>query len=133
MAIIRGNNTKPLLSEADKLDLLQDPEMAAQVIFHPLYKRGFAPHQKERFKAAWKTHFVLDDSGRDNAKTFIYYLIAHLKCILIDGQKWGFISHTFGGAKDIFTKYVDTWFEKCEIYRAEIRGKTSNRDRKSVV
>jgi len=128
--MIRGNNTKPILTAEVKLQMLQDPIYAAQTIFDPLYGKGFAPHQKERFEAAWKTHFVLDDSGRDNAKTFIYYLIAHMKCILIDNQKWGFISHTFGGAKDIFVKYVDRWFEKCPVYQAEIRGKTSNSEAK---
>ena len=126
----KNRDIKPILSDKDKLELLQDPIRAAQIIFDPIYNRGFAPHQEERFKAAWKAHYVVDDSGRDNAKTFIYYLIAHLKCILIDNQKWGFISHTFGGAKDIFVKYVDRWFEECPVYRAEVRGKTENSEAK---
>ncbi len=103
----------------DAYELLHDPVLAFKVCL----EYDLPPHEIIRVKDSWITKNVIDDSGRDTGKSFNYIGILVLKCMLIADRVGGVISHTFGGGKQLFSDYIDEWYNSLPLFRAQCSGK----------
>ena len=103
----------------DAYELLHNPVLAVKVILG----YDLPPHEIIRTEDSWTAKYIMDDSGRDTGKSFNYVGINVLKCLLIPDRVCGVISHTFGGGKQLFSDYIDDWYNSWPFFRAQCVSK----------
>ena len=109
-------------SQKDAYELLHSPVLAFKVILD----YDLPPHEVIRVEDSWTAKYIMDDSGRDSGKSFNYMGINILKCILISDRICGIVSHTFGGGKQLFSDYIDDWYNSSPFFRAQCVSKPTH-------
>lgn len=97
------------------LSLYRDPVLAAEV----LLEARLDIFQQARLRYLWFTTFVIDSSGWSTGKTFVEWIFANLRALLLPDHRVGVYYPNFQIGKDEFWSY----FERCEseLYRAQLR------------